>query len=193
MLTVILSGGQSRRMGRDKAELPVSSVGPPILKTLVGRYSQLGQVAVSVNSPGRFETYGAREICDIIPDQGPLSGLHAALKYSGDDVIFLTACDLPNGDIGLAQRIAEATRGYDACIIRRQNGDIEPLFGAYGQGCADAAEQCLAEGRRSMRSLPERVNVRYLEESELEEFDLDQILLNVNTPEDYRIFLERRE
>lgn len=189
MLTVILTGGQSRRMGRDKAALPAEDSGLTILETLIRRYSPLGEVAVSVNSPGRFETYGAREICDLHPGQGPLSGLHAALK-SGADTILLTACDLPNGDTSLAKRIIDAASRHDACIIRRYDGHIEPLFGVYGQGCLNAAVRCLEEGRRSMYSMLELVDTLYLEEAELDGFDLDKIFFNVNTPEDYSRFLE---
>ena len=52
MTTVILTGGGSRRMGSDKAMLPWQ--GKTMLQSLIDRYSVLGDVAVSVNRPGRF-------------------------------------------------------------------------------------------------------------------------------------------
>ena len=80
MLTVILTGGASRRMGRDKAMLPCA--GRTMLQYLIDKYSVLGPVAVSVNAAGRFPFTGARELPDRWPNAGPLNGIAAA--FLGD-------------------------------------------------------------------------------------------------------------
>ena len=74
---VILAGGLSRRMGRDKAQVELG--GEPLLARQVRRWrAHFPSVWVSVDRPGRFDTYGAGELCDLRPgNQGPLAGLEA--------------------------------------------------------------------------------------------------------------------
>ena len=189
MLTVILAGGASRRMGRDKALLPWQ--GGTMLQSLIDRYAALGPVAVSVNVPGRFAFTGARELTDPYPDQGPLNGIAAAFSETGEDELFLTGTDLPFGCAALAQRLRALRLGADACVLRRGVKGTEPLFAVYGRGCLTPARTLLSQGQRSFRQLFDAVNVRYVLPGELPEFDLDRILKNVNTEEEYRACLNK--
>ncbi|MCD8145117.1 MAG: hypothetical protein LUD79_07260 [Oscillospiraceae bacterium] len=61
-----------------------------------------------------------------------------------------------------------------------------PVSVYFSRRCAAPAEECLREGRRSFRSLFQRVDVRYIPESALPGFDLEHQLDNLNTPEDYQ-------
>ena len=184
MLTVILTGGGSRRMGRDKAMLSVGD--KTMLQYLIDKYSTtLGEVAVSVNKMSRFPFEGATEIVDRYPDMGPLNGLVSAFAEHKDDVIFVTGTDLPFGEPKLALRLAELMGDADACIMRRGKKGFEPLFAIYRRVCGEKADECLAQGKKSIRDLLEKVNVRYVESEEIAEFDLEKILMNVNTEEEY--------
>lgn len=182
---VILTGGNSTRMGRDKCALELE--GQTFLQRLVERYRPwVSRLFVSVDRPGRFDTAGAAEICDLrAGNQGPLAGLEAALARTGENLIFLTAVDLPFGDPALAERLMELRGSADICCIRRAGGQLEPLFALYGAGCLPAVTACLDEGRRSLHSLMQRVNTRLVEETELAGFDLDHVLMNINRPEDF--------
>jgi molybdopterin-guanine dinucleotide biosynthesis protein A len=184
MLTVILTGGKSRRMGRDKALLPWH--GETMLSSLIERYGNtLGEVAVSVDKAGRFECGHAFELVDVFPGMGPINGILSAFSQTASDTIFLTATDLPNGDPLLAKYLAERKGGSDACIIQRTNGNIEPLFAVYGRNCLQKAEEFLKTDRKALYSLLKELDVVYVPDSELGAWDLDKILINVNTPEDY--------
>ena len=183
MLTVILAGGASRRMGRDKAALPYA--GTTLLQYQIDRYAALGPVAVSVAQMGRYPVSGAMELPDRYPDCGPLNGLVSAFAETDAAELLLTAVDLPHGDLSLARRLGELRGDADLCILRRGKKGIEPLFAVYGRPCGAAAECCLAQGKKSVFELLERVSVRYVTPEELPEFDLDHILTNVNTPEEY--------
>jgi len=192
MMAVILTGGESRRMGSDKALLTLD--GGTVLETLVRRYqTSFPQVAVSVNRAGRFNTCGAIELVDAIASFGPMAGLHAAFTQSGADNVFLTAVDLPYGDPALARALSERlTPGYDACLIRRGNGRMEPLFGAYSRSCLPYLEDCIREESRAMRALLAKLRVVEVAAAALPAWDLDKVLYNMNRPADYRAVLAGR-
>ena len=183
MLTVILTGGSSRRMGRDKALLPFE--GETLLETLVKRYRETGPVAVSVDRSRRFPVYGAGELVDPFPGQGPMNGIVEAFRETEAEVILLTAVDLPYGDPALAAYLGALRGDSDVCLVRRGPKGIEPLFAVYGRSCLPIAEECMQKGRRSVMALLDRVKVRYVTPEELSGFDLERIFTNVNTPEEY--------
>lgn len=188
-ICVILAGGRSSRMGRDKAMLPLGN--ETFLSRLIAEYSPAFPVYVSVGEAGRFETCGAGELVDLHPGMGPLAGLEAAFAGTDADAVFLTATDLPFGTLELARQLLDMLGDADACVIRRSDGKTEPAFGVYRRSCLEPLRACLAEGRRSFRGLLDRVNVRWAEETELQKFSLPELLQNVNTPEEYRKAAEK--
>lgn len=187
MLTVILAGGASRRMGRDKAMLPFG--GTTLLQYLIDKYSALGPVAVSVNEAGKYPFHGALELPDRFPDCGPMNGIVSAFAATDAEEILLTAVDLPHGDPALALRLSALRGDAELCILQRGKKGVEPLFAVYGRSCGAAAADCLAEGKNSLFALFDRIRPRYVLPEELPEFALDRILENVNTPEDYQKLL----
>ena len=192
MLTVILTGGASRRMGRDKALLPFGD--GTLLQTLIDRYAALGPVGVSVDEAGRFPFHWASELTDAFPGAGPMNGVISGFRATEEEELLLTAVDLPYGDPALSRRLSALRGGADVCLVKRGAKGIEPLFSIYGRGCLAAAEACLAQGRRSLMALLDRVQVRSVTPEELPGFDLTRIFTNVNTPEDYeRLFREENK
>ena len=183
MLTVILTGGASRRMGRDKATLEWN--GTTMLQSLIDRYAALGPVAVSVDRAGRFPFHGAAELVDRFPGMGPLNGLVSGFESTDEPLLFLTATDLPFGDPALALRLAERIADAGAAVLCRGVKGMEPLFAVYARKALPEARSCLASGKKSFRDLFERVTVRSVLPEEVPEFDLRYILTNVNTPEEY--------
>lgn len=188
-LAVILAGGRSSRMGRDKAALPFGE--STMLDRLIRLYQEGFDVAVSVREGGRLDTAGVPELVDLHPGQGPLAGLEAAFRQTGAETVFLTATDLPFGDFRLAEELVHRLGTAEACVLRRRDGRIEPLFAVYRRSALPAVERCLSEGRRSCRSLLDQLTVRWVDEDEVEGWDLDHILQNVNTPEEYRKALRK--
>lgn len=182
-IAVILSGGRSSRMGRDKAGLPLGG------KTFLDRLTEgltplFDGVYVSVDRPGRYPE--RRELPDLRPGQGPLAGLEAAFRRTQADGVFLAAVDLPFASPALAAKILERAGNGDACVIRRKDGQAEPLFALYRRGCLGPLTDCLDQGRRAVMALLDRVDCRWLTEEDLPEFPLEQALWNINTGEDYR-------
>ncbi len=183
-IAVVLTGGMSRRMGRDKGMIPLHN-GKTMLDNLVERYGAVfDQVYVSVNEGGRFDTAGAIELVDLRPNQGPMAGLETAFAKTDADTVFLTAVDLPLGTPELAKKLEELRGERDGVYICREDGRPEPLFALYGRSCQEKLYQYLEEGGRSFRGLFDRLDMRTVAEGELPDFDLEKILMNVNRPED---------
>ena len=171
---VILAGGGSSRMGRDKAGLTLG--GEDFCTMLVSRFRrEFGKVWVS----------GVRELPDLRPGQGPLAGLETAFVRTGAERLFVAAVDLPFADPALARLLMDRLGEKDACLIRRRDGRTEPLFAAYRRSCLPHVRACLDQGRRAMGALLDRLDCRIIEEETLPGFDLERILFNVNTPQDY--------
>lgn len=187
---VILAGGMSRRMGRDKANLPFGE--ETMLSHLVQTYRpHFDLIAVSLNAAGRFDTHGAVEVVDRRPGEGPMAGLEAAFLDTGADVIFLTGTDLPLGDPALALHLLERLGDHDACLIRSERG-IEPLFAVYSSSCLHSVQAALDEGRRSMFHMLQKVNALEIPAEDLPQFDVKKILTNVNDPQEYERILSAK-
>lgn len=187
---VILAGGMSRRMGRDKANLPFGE--ETMLSHLVQTYRpHFDCIAVSLNTAGRFDTYGAIEVVDRRPGEGPMAGLEAAFLHTGADIIFLTGTDLPLGDPALALYLLEQMGSHDACLIQSERG-LEPLFAVYSSRCLTAIQATLDAGRRSMFHMLQQIDALILPAEGLSQFRVDRILTNVNDPQEYERILSNQ-
>lgn len=185
-LVLILAGGFSRRMGRDKAALPFGE--GTMLSTLIARFQSRWPVAVSVRQAGQFPLGNIRELADEIPGLGPLCGLQTVFHQTEAQTVFLTGTDLPFLSVRLTEAmlsLAASQSAYDAWVVQRADGRVEPLCGVYRRSCAPAVDRCLSQGKRSFHALFRELNIRYVREEELTGFDLAHELDNLNTPEDY--------
>ena len=181
---VILAGGKSRRMGRDKLELTVG--GKTLLESDLQRFSEVfDDVYLSVGDAQKYPGIHMRRIVDIYPGAGPMSGLHAALSTLECDGIFLVAADLPFACPHAAKRIIELCGESDACIIKLPDGKLEPLFGYYRKTLLPLSEEALKSGENRMDKLLLRARTRFIDPSELGELWDEEIMLNINCPEDY--------
>ena len=183
MTVVILAGGQSRRMGRDKLQLTLG--GETLLTRALRRYGEVfPRVLVSVAGPEKFPELGEKRVFDRWPGAGPLAGLQAGLLASGEDV-FLTAADMPFSSPEKALMLSSLCGEAEACVLTDCAGRWEPLFGFYRPSVLPMAEALLSSGRRSMGALLASVKLREVLPAELGEGPDSLLTRNVNNPEDY--------
>ena len=188
-VAVIMAGGKSSRMGQDKALLPVD--GRPRLSVLAERWRGVFDgLMISADTRERFaglDLSGARIVEDVRPGAGPMAGLEAVMTAVPAHRYFLTAVDLPFGDPALAVELAGRMGDADACLIQRTGRGWEPLFALYARSCLPAISAALNRGERSFyRGLLPRVTVREVPEESLPGFCLDRLLLNANTPDEWK-------
>ncbi len=181
---VILAGGMSRRMGRDKTALPFR--GKTLLQGAVDRFSRVfDTVLVSVADPARHPELAGRLVTDEFPGCGPLAGLHAALGVCRDEGVFLTAADMPFSDPEAALEMIRLCRDHEVCALLGPRGMPEHLFAYYKTSLRARAEALLRAGEYRMRSLTERSDALFLPPEALGPLWRAELLRNVNSPEDY--------
>ena len=188
---LILAGGRSRRMGRDKLMLPQE--GTTVLEATVRRFSEkFDRVLLSVDRPDRYPDIAVTHVTDMFPGCGPLAGLHAGLKAAGGEGVFLAAADLPFSDPETALRMIELRGGHEICVMRDERGRFEPLFAWYGIAVLPEAEKLLASGKRAMTELFETADVLTVSAAELGIPEGSRMLANMNRPEDYEELIGHR-
>ncbi|HEY6690187.1 MAG TPA: molybdenum cofactor guanylyltransferase [Rubrobacter sp.] len=188
---IILAGGASRRMGREKLSLEVEGV--PLIERVRAALTDCCREVLVVGGGGvRLE--GVRYIAGERPGGlGPLAGIEAGLSFSRYPLSFIAAGDMPfltQSMVGyLLGRLA---RGGVLAVVPRYRGRIHPLCAAYARTLLPRLGTALDGGARSVHGFLEGVDeVEYVGE-ELRRFGAPGLLLmNVNAPGDLE--LARRE
>jgi len=176
---IVLAGGQSKRMGRDKAALSWEQ--GDILSSLVARLLPLSDDVVVVSNTVRKIPEPARQVADIIPGKGPLSGIHAGLMYARHELVFVTACDVPFLVPALVPSIVQAVGLADGSVAVYKD-KIEPLFACYRKSCGPVIEQLLAAQHYRVTDL--LAQIKWVPVQQLDELN-DYCFMNVNTSSDY--------
>jgi len=180
----VVAGGQSRRMGRDKALLPWGTA--TLLDHAIARLRAVcREVRVLTGAEPRYGDRGLPVALDAIADGGPLAGLATALAVAAPRSVLLLGVDLPFVPVPLLAHLRDAVGGTDVAVPVLAAG-AEPLCAAYGAACASAVQEALAAGSRKMTSFWPRVRVRRLDEGDLARFGrLEQLFRNLNDPAEY--------
>ena len=178
----VLAGGRSRRMGSNKALLPLGG------RRLVDR-------AIDLLEPHVRETFvvGPPEVFPLLhvpvhPDEirqaGPLGGILTGLRHSRFDRSLVLGVDLPflNGEV--LDRILSASEGYDL-TLPRIGENCETLCAVYSRGCTAPIEALLMAGHKSALELMGRVRVRVLPEEDFQDLGGAAAFFNITTREDY--------
>jgi molybdopterin-guanine dinucleotide biosynthesis protein A len=176
-------GGQARRFaGRDKSTMMVG--GRPIVERQLAALRSVTDDLMLVGSrePG---PPGVRAVADRVPNQGPLAGLDAALGAARDEVLVLVACDMPFVTGLLFAHMLTRIDGADAVVPRTERG-YHPLCAAYARSCREPVNRRLRDGRLRMLDLLDDLRVYVVEGDELGPLGGQQLLANVNTPDELR-------
>jgi molybdenum cofactor guanylyltransferase len=184
LAAVLLAGGQSRRMGSDKALLPAGD--RPLVQLLAHRLLPLtDQVLLSTNEPETYAFLNLPAIRDVYAGCGPLAGIHAAMLRTERPWLLVLACDLPCVSTDLLRRLLAQRGNYHVVIPVTSDGLIHPTCALYHRKCLPAIERNLNAGQNQViRLLGEPgLRVRQWQAAAGTSADLD--FLDVNTPQDY--------
>lgn len=171
MSAVILCGGKSRRMGRDKARLTVEGIpnAERLFCALSGEDSPCTDVWLSIGAGESYPEIRAQKVSDRFPGCGPMGGLEAALTVCRENLLFVTPVDTPLADAQLARELlpymTDPSRQRDAVLVIDANGRLQTLLGIYHRRVLPGLTQRLADGRREklrMRDFLRDLDVAYV-------------------------------
>jgi len=178
---IIMAGGDSARMGRDKSMLLIE--GQPMIKHILSRlHPHFNQILISSNDISKYSFPGVEVIPDKVTGQGPLGGIASALKASANELNFVIACDIPQVDTVLMKMMLRDCRDFDAVVPRIGLSQYEPLFAVYKKDVLSAIEAALLSGNNRIIDALSPCRVKYIDLTDTEQ------LKNLNTMDDYREF-----
>lgn len=199
---IINAGGESRRMGRPKALLPVPPGATPLIAHVARRLSSLpvSRVIVVANDPSLPSLAQLPTSTIFVPDAyadaGTLGGIATGLRQI-DGWAVVVACDLPlvNAQVfDLLSRIAVECDEQGDCwdaVVPVVGGYEEPLHALYHRRCLPAIETRLSQGQRRVISFMGDVRTRYVGEDELCSVDPQlHSFVNANTPAEWDAALQ---
>jgi molybdopterin-guanine dinucleotide biosynthesis protein A len=184
---VILAGGLSRRMGRDKASLPAGD--GTLIEHLARRLAPVVDETIVAGGSDRPTLPGVRMVEDRYPSLGPLAGMHAGLAAARYAHVWVVGCDLPDTDPALARLFLGLAGGYDA-VVPRIDAEPQGVCALYDRELVSRIDSLLGAGERRVKALLAASNVRYLTPEELRAVDPElRSFRNINTPADYEAWL----
>jgi len=178
---VLLAGGKSSRMGRDKAFLEVE--GEPLWRRQVETLRRLSPEQLLLSGPHRREWSECEIVADEVDDAGPLAGVAAALVKCATPLLVVLAIDLPRMTADFLQSLLALCREDQGAVPRGANG-FEPLAAVYPASCAALAVAALRSADFSMQSLVRTgMRAHWLVEREISGAEIP-LFANLNTPAD---------
>jgi molybdenum cofactor guanylyltransferase len=180
---IILAGGQSRRMGRDKALIDFN--GRPIIAHVIETLRELSDdVIVVSNRADEYVRFGARIVPDFDPPSGPLGGIATGLSAANNALSIVVACDMPFLNRSLLRYLIDRADKVDA-VVMKTGDDYEPLHAVYRSTCLPFIQQHLTQGDRRVISFYDDVKLLTIPEEEWRPIDPEaRSISNLNTPED---------
>ena len=186
---IILAGGRSSRMGKDKASLKIS--GKSMIERLLLELSPIVAQVVVIRAPGQTIPNIPKELkdrtlvgWDSVKDLGPLQGIVDALPLlkSEIDKVFLLTCDLPYITTNWFQTLKDVMTDEFDMVCTEENEIINPLLAIYRRPVLEPASKLISEGKRRPISLWEGWRMARLSAPN----ETPWICRDVNTPEEFK-------
>lgn len=179
---VVLAGGKSSRMGRDKALLERNG------RTLIANAVELLRPHVDelliIGDPVKYDHVGPITIADDRPGLGPLGGILTALRYAWNDRIIVLACDMPHVTAAFIEQLKGLADAEHDAVVAQCDGRLEPLAAVYHRRCQRTFAELLEKGDLRMSDAIERVRTRYVQVCPGEDGWPADLFRNINTPTD---------
>jgi molybdopterin-guanine dinucleotide biosynthesis protein A len=187
----VLAGGKSSRMGRDKAALLLN--GRTLLQHALATLREITSDVSILGSPQTYGDQGAPVIADIIPDCGPLGGIHAALTQTRSDFNLIIAVDTPFLSVDFLKFLCARAMASGAVVTTPEiAGYTQPLCAVYSRRFLPIAEQALKSGNYKIVPLFPADGTLTIQDSEMAQFAFTpEMFDNLNTPEDMERALRR--
>lgn len=179
----IIAGGQSRRMGRDKAFVELG--GSTLIERVIQRSANLGQAETILitNKPADYGHLGLPMYRDALPDKGSLGGIYTALVKAKSPAVLVLACDMPFISADLLRFMLTQLDAETDIVAPRVDRYPQALHAIYRKTCIQPIRAQLEANQLKIIRFYGQMRVRYLDEAEYAGFDADgRSFANLNTP-----------
>jgi molybdopterin-guanine dinucleotide biosynthesis protein A len=187
---IILAGGQSKRMGTNKALLRVEPGGLTLIEKVVAALGEVSaEVQLVTNQAATYTWLGLPIIADNYQVGASLTGLEAGLAASHYEYNLVVACDMPYLNPALLRSLVKRPRNYEVLVPVNSENQPETLCAIYSQSCLSVIRERLEQGNYKMAGWLAEVRTVFIPVSELKEYDpILRSFINLNTPEEFESF-----
>ena len=192
---IILSGGKSVRMGRDKAFIEIDGI--PIIQRIYDIFQKIfTEIIIVTNQKEFYSGFKAKIVSDLIINNGALGGLYTGLFFSSNPYSFCVACDMPFLKESMIQYLIKQANEYDVIVPRTEDG-LQPLHAVYSKNCLESIKNIIGMGKYKIIDFYPLVKTKIIEESEFISLDINLNLMresfvNINTPGELNFLKERK-
>ena len=192
---IILCGGRSRRMGKDKGSLVLNDK-PMLIHVLDTIKGIVDEIVLVLRDQEQIDKYkpilkdidmSIKIVTDETKDQGPLVGILTGLSYINSEYGQILPCDSPFISklfVLKMYEIAESKK-IDAVVPIWDDGHIEPLHSIYKKDVVDIGRNLVKKEQYNVKSLIDNLNVKYVDVDKLDESTMS--FRNLNTINDLQI------
>jgi len=180
----ILAGGQSSRMGTEKAFLEFE--GHLLIDHMIVIAKSVAEQMRIVGPKQKFSAFG-QIATDIFPERGPLGGIHAALEISRTEFNLMLAIDMPLVEPKFLAYLLQQSQHSQALVtVPHVGGGYQPLCACYRKEFESVAERALVAGKNKIDALFAPEITRVIDEAEFAKLGYPvSMFQNLNTKEDY--------
>jgi len=180
---IILAGGEARRAGGSEKYL-FSYNGETFLQRLISTLNEsVDEIIIVVRDEKQCRKLGNISGVTIVTDirkcTGPIGGLHAGIKASKGDIMFVVACDMPFVNKEVIKRLFEIADDYDAVIPCWNDEMFEPLHAVYKKNPLE--DYMKSHKSLSMRDMIRNIRSCYVNVERLKDIDPElRTFTNIN-------------
>lgn len=190
LTAIVLAGGKSSRMGRDKC-LITSPDGTLMIENIINVFSQLtGRILINANNPQSYLRFGHPVIADTFKNCGPLCGIFTGLSASTTEINLFAPCDMPFLTAEFYQFLLEQINGYDA-VVPEFDGKIYPICSVLKKSTQAIALGQIQKHNYRVRDFLRLIKVKYIDVRTNSRIFSDDLLMNVNTPADLQRYFQQ--
>lgn len=184
---VLLTGGESRRMGTNKALLEFG--GRTLIEKNLDVLSQIcSEVLISSRDEELYNGYGYEVVTDAIKGKGPLGGIYTVLQKAQYELLFLAACDMPFLNKDAIRILYKEIGDFDA-VVPHVAGRLHPLHALYHKRLALLVEEKIQGDKLRLTDVLSECRTKVFKLDSSQEISqkrlIERSVLNANTPEEW--------
>ena len=186
MTSIVLAGGKSSRLGRSK---PLQVIGgKSLIQWVIDRLAILSTEIIIATAHGEeipcSSAARVKTVADVYHGKGPLAGIYSGLIASSSSRAIVVACDTPFLSVALLEYMARISPAFDV-VVPRIEEEVETLCAVYSKNCVASIRELLSQNELRIIELFPMVQVRYIEEGEINSFDPEHLsFFNINSQAD---------